>query len=70
MDPIYGPKEFRGPMWETISALTLMLAGVDIFMLAHPTTVRTLKDIMQMLVRKDVVMQNGGEDLRWSTARI
>jgi acetyl-CoA decarbonylase/synthase complex subunit delta len=70
MDPIYGPKEFRGPMWETISALTLMLAGVDIFMLAHPTTVRTLKDIMQMLVRKDVVMPNGGEDLRWSTARI
>jgi acetyl-CoA decarbonylase/synthase, CODH/ACS complex subunit delta len=69
MDPVYGPREFRGPMWETISALTMMLAGVDIFMVAHPTTIKTLKDIMQMLVQKDVVTQSE-QELRWSTARI
>ena len=69
MDPGHGPREFRGPLWETINALTLMLAGVDIFMVAHPTTIKTLKDIMQMLVRKDVVLQSG-QEMRWSTARI
>jgi acetyl-CoA decarbonylase/synthase complex subunit delta len=69
MDPQYGPREFRGPLWETVSALTLMLAGVDIFMLAHPTTLKTLKDIMQMLIQKEPVMQTGS-DLCWSTARI
>lgn len=67
MDPQYGPRELRGPMWETINALTLLLAGVDIFMLAHPTTLTTLKDIVQMLIRKDdEIMSN----TCWSTARI
>jgi acetyl-CoA decarbonylase/synthase complex subunit delta len=69
MDPQYGPREFRGPLWETINALTLMLAGVDIFMVAHPTTVKTLKEIMQMLIQKDVVAQSA-QEMRWSTARI
>jgi acetyl-CoA decarbonylase/synthase, CODH/ACS complex subunit delta len=69
MDAVYGPREFRGPLWETINALTLMLAGVDIFMVAHPTTVKTLKEIMQMLIQKDVVTQSA-QEMRWSTARI
>lgn len=69
MDPQYGPREFRGPLWETINALTLMLAGVDIYMVAHPTTVKTLKEIMQMLVQKESVLPPAS-DLRWSTARI
>jgi acetyl-CoA decarbonylase/synthase complex subunit delta len=68
MDAVYGPREFRGPLWETINALTLMLAGVDIFMVAHPTTVTTLKEIMQMLVQKEV--PPSGPEARWSTARI
>jgi acetyl-CoA decarbonylase/synthase complex subunit delta len=69
MDAQYGPREFRGPLWETINALTLMLAGVDIFMVAHPTTVKTLKEIMQMLVQKEMEMKPGS-DTCWSTARI
>jgi acetyl-CoA decarbonylase/synthase complex subunit delta len=69
MDPQYGPRELRGPLWETITALTLLLAGVDIFMMTHPTAVKTLKDTIQMLVRKDAEMQSvPGAD--WSTARI
>jgi len=69
MDPVYGPREFRGPLWETINALTLLLAGVDIFMVAHPTTVKTLKEIVQMLVAKDADMKPGAAT-PWSTARI
>jgi acetyl-CoA decarbonylase/synthase complex subunit delta len=69
MDAQYGPREFRGPLWETISALTMVLAGVDIFMVAHPTTLKTLKEIVQMLIQKDVVTPSTSSTC-WSTARI
>ncbi|CAJ35413.1 CO dehydrogenase/acetyl-CoA synthase subunit delta [Methanocella arvoryzae] len=69
MDPVYGPREFRGPLWETLNALTLVLAGVDIFMVAHPATLKTLKEIIQMLIRKETV-PSPEANMCWSTARI
>jgi len=49
MDPKWGPREFRGPIWETVTAITLLLAGVDLFMMMHPAAVKTLKDIIKKL---------------------
>ncbi|MFQ6067937.1 MAG: CO dehydrogenase/acetyl-CoA synthase subunit delta [Candidatus Bathyarchaeia archaeon] len=49
MDSEWGPREFRGPIWETVTALTLLLAGVDLFMMMHPAAVKTLKDIINEL---------------------
>lgn len=49
MAPEWGPRELRGPMWETVTALTLLLAGVDLFMMMHPAAVRTLKDVISKL---------------------
>jgi len=49
MPPIYGPRELRGPVWETINALTLLLAGTDLFMMMHPAAVLTLRDVIQRL---------------------
>jgi acetyl-CoA decarbonylase/synthase complex subunit delta len=49
MPPQYGPREFRGPVWETINALTLLLAGVDLFMMMHPASVVTLRDAIHRL---------------------
>jgi len=49
MDPEWGPREFRGPIWETVTALTLLLAGVDLFMMMHPAAVKTLKDVIKQL---------------------
>ncbi|MBS7623514.1 CO dehydrogenase/acetyl-CoA synthase subunit delta [Candidatus Bathyarchaeota archaeon] len=49
MPPEWGPTELRGPIWEAITALTLLLAGVDYFMMMHPAAVRTLKDTIQNL---------------------
>ena len=49
MAPEYGPRELRGPIWETINALTLLLAGIDLFMMMHPAAVLTLKDIIHRL---------------------
>jgi acetyl-CoA decarbonylase/synthase complex subunit delta len=47
--PEYGSRELRGPLWETINALTLMLAGIDLFMMMHPAAVQTLRDVTQRL---------------------
>ena len=45
----WGPTELRGPIWETVTALTLLLAGVDYFMMMHPAAVKTLKDTIQQM---------------------
>ena len=50
MDSQWGPRELRGPIWETVTAITLLLAGVDYFMMMHPAAVKTLKDMMNGLL--------------------
>ncbi|UCE58084.1 MAG: CO dehydrogenase/acetyl-CoA synthase subunit delta [Candidatus Bathyarchaeota archaeon] len=69
MDPEWGPRELRGPIWETVTALTLMLAGVDVFMMMHPAAVKTLKDVIKELTGK-----KGRGDPRkiasWVTAKV
>ncbi len=51
MGPEWGAREFRGPMWETVTAITLLLAGVDLFMMMHPAAVKTLKQIIANLTK-------------------
>ncbi len=53
--PEYGPREMRGPIWETINALTLLLAGVDLFLMMHPAAVLTLRDVISRLARPPAV---------------
>jgi acetyl-CoA decarbonylase/synthase complex subunit delta len=50
MAPEWEPRELRGPLWEVTTALTLLLAGVDLFMMMHPAAVRTLKETINRLV--------------------
>jgi acetyl-CoA decarbonylase/synthase complex subunit delta len=49
MPPVFGSRELRGPVWETINAITLMLAGIDLFLMMHPAAVLTLKDLIPRL---------------------
>ena len=49
MPPEYGSRELRGPIWETINAVTLLLAGIDLFLMMHPAAVLTLKDVITRL---------------------
>ncbi len=49
MDEKWEPRELRGPLWEVNTALTLLLAGVDMFMMIHPAAVKTLKDVINNL---------------------
>ena len=54
MSAEWEPRELRGPLWEVTTALTLLLAGVDLFMMMHPAAVKTMKDVTSKLV-------NGGK---------
>ena len=49
MDPYWGPKEVRGPLWETLTSLICLLAGADYYMLVHPLTVKTMKAVREYL---------------------
>jgi len=44
------PRELRGPLWETITALTLLLAGVDMFLMMHPAAIHTVKEVINSLM--------------------
>jgi acetyl-CoA decarbonylase/synthase complex subunit delta len=68
MDPKWGPRELRGPIWETVTALTLLLAGVDLFMMMHPAAVKTLKDIIKNLTSNKPGSPEKIKD--WITAKI
>lgn len=41
----WGPTAYRGPIWEIITGLTMMLCGVDVFMMLHPSSVDMLRKI-------------------------
>jgi acetyl-CoA decarbonylase/synthase complex subunit delta len=45
-----GPREYRGPLWETITGLTMLMSGADLFMVSHPATVRVLKGTVDGLL--------------------
>ncbi|MGQ9459945.1 MAG: CO dehydrogenase/acetyl-CoA synthase subunit delta [Candidatus Bathyarchaeaceae archaeon] len=68
MAPEWGPRELRGPIWETVTALTLLLAGVDLFMMMHPAAVKTLKDVIKELAGKG--RGKPEEIANWITAKI
>jgi len=51
MGPEFSPRELRGPIWETITGQTLLLAGVDYFMMMHPAAVNALKTMIDGLMK-------------------
>jgi acetyl-CoA decarbonylase/synthase complex subunit delta len=51
MAPQWEPRELRGPMWETVTALTSIAAGCDFLMMMHPAAIQTVKDVIQKLTK-------------------
>jgi len=49
MDPFWGPREIRGPLWEIITALSLVMIGIDLILSLHPLTVKVVKDVCERL---------------------
>ena len=68
MAPEWEPRELRGPLWEVTTAVTLLLAGVDLFMMMHPAAVKTLKDITRQLGCGG--SGNAGKLAEWVSAKI
>ena len=69
MDPYWGPKEIRGPLWETLTSLIAMLAGADYYMLLHPLSVKTLKTIREYLF-SEPKPKDPEKALNWLSAKL
>jgi acetyl-CoA decarbonylase/synthase complex subunit delta len=52
LGPEWEPRSLRGPLWETVTALSLLLAGIDLFMMMHPDAIRTMKQVIQQLMTR------------------
>jgi acetyl-CoA decarbonylase/synthase complex subunit delta len=68
MAPEWEPRELRGPLWEVTTALTLLLAGVDLFMMMHPAAVKTVKDITKQLLSGS--SGNADRLVEWVSAKV
>jgi len=44
-----GPREYRGPLWEIVTATTVLLAGADLMMMLHPQSVKAVKEIIDAM---------------------
>ena len=51
MGPEWAPRELRGPIWETVTAQTLLLVGVDYFMMMHPAAAHAIKTMIDNLMK-------------------
>jgi acetyl-CoA decarbonylase/synthase, CODH/ACS complex subunit delta len=68
LDPAYGPQEIRGPLWETLNALILLSAGVDLFMMMHPAAIRTVREMAGELHR--LAAPDTDRYCSWTTVQI
>jgi len=68
MGPEWEPRELRGPIWETVTALVLLLAGVDVFMMMHPAAIRTVKEVIKNLMNP--AQEKHSEMADWVSIRV
>ncbi|MCW4049636.1 MAG: CO dehydrogenase/acetyl-CoA synthase subunit delta [Candidatus Bathyarchaeota archaeon] len=66
MGPEFAPRELRGPIWETITGQTLLLTGVNYFMMMHPAAVNSIKGFIDNLMNG----QKPTEPTDWVTVKI
>ena len=66
LDPRWGSPELRGPIWETITALSMLLVGTDYFMMLHPTSVKTIKDVIGYMSKSG----RANDISNWVSARL
>jgi acetyl-CoA decarbonylase/synthase complex subunit delta len=66
--PELGPRELRGPIWESVTALALLLAGNDLFMMMHPAAIKTVHDLVDWMKEHRKVPREDYYD--WTTINI
>lgn len=67
-NPELGPRELRGPIWESVTALALLLAGGDLFMMMHPAAIKTVHDLVDWLKERQKIKPEEYPD--WTTLSI
>lgn len=45
----WGPRELRGPLWESTTAITALLSGADLFMMLHPRAIEETEKFIKNL---------------------
>jgi acetyl-CoA decarbonylase/synthase complex subunit delta len=45
----WGPREYRGSLWEIITAIAVLNAGADMMMMLHPKAVETIKNVIDSI---------------------
>ncbi|NLX48474.1 MAG: CO dehydrogenase/acetyl-CoA synthase subunit delta [Methanospirillum sp.] len=70
MPPTYGGPERRGPLWEAETAIALLLAGVDIFMMSHPAAIGAMREALDVLTSWPLEEVAEGRANDWVTAAI
>ena len=68
MSPQWEPRELRGPLWETVTALSSLAAGCDFFMMMHPAAIQTIKDLIKSLTKESAKKTDEISD--WISLRI
>ncbi len=48
-DDKLGPREWRGPLWESTTAAMALLSGADLFMMLHPTSIKIIESLIESL---------------------
>ncbi|MGB5909779.1 MAG: CO dehydrogenase/acetyl-CoA synthase subunit delta [Promethearchaeia archaeon] len=68
--PEWGLRQYRGPIWEVINALSLSLVGLDLAMMFHPIAAKHVKDITSQFFAEipEYLEDKGYYD--WVSARI
>ncbi|MEM1525868.1 MAG: CO dehydrogenase/acetyl-CoA synthase subunit delta [Ignisphaera sp.] len=69
MEPYWGLKEIRGPLWETLTCIICLLAGADYFMILHPLTMKVLKSLREYLF-SEPKPKDPEKALSWLSAKI
>lgn len=54
-NPELGPRELRGPIWESVTALALLLAGSDLMMMMHPAAIKTVHDLVDWMKERQKI---------------
>ena len=65
----WGPREYRLPLWEITTGITMMMCGVDLFMMLNPISVKTLKEIGKTLTTKPGEVKLNTNNYEWITAK-
>jgi len=65
----WGPREYRLPLWEITTGITMMMCGVDLFMMLNPISVKTLKEIGKALTTKPGEVKLNTNNYEWITAK-